>query len=163
MVMLNNYTIKGNVVEIEAFYKGEERYTVVIDADSFDEVDSINGHWSIAKQGSMMYVRGRLNNKQIWLHRFLMGKVPHDKLVDHKDKDTMNHRMSNLRVTTRRANAWNTDRLTKHGERCIQQTPSGKYRVRVGMGSKDIKHVGTFATMDEAITARDKFLFEMKL
>lgn len=161
--MLNTYSIEGNQLHLKCLYKSTETYTVIADMEDFDRINSIEGHWSVALQGSAKYLRARQDGRVIWLHLYLVGDVPEGKIVDHIDRDTMNHCRSNLRVASRRVNAWNTKTPTKTGERCIQIAPNGKFRVRIGIGSREIKQIGTYNTIEEAVIARDEFLIERNL
>jgi hypothetical protein len=57
--------------------------------------------WSISSQGYLV------NQKHGTFHRIIMN-CPENKLVDHKDRNTLNNRKRNLRITNKSINAQNS-------------------------------------------------------
>lgn len=100
------------------------------------------------------YKQGNLFNRRTKAHRLIWayenGDWPeHD--VDHINGVRDDNRIANLRAVTRLANLRNccvrSDNTS--GIVGVDQKPDGKWRARIG-----VKLVGTFATKDEAISAR---------
>lgn len=114
----------------------------------------VRGHkWHIQSKG---YVSGTINGHQVLLHRVLMGAGPDD-IVDHKDRDKLNCRRSNLRFVTAGQSARNTG-IRKHNRsgfkgvyRC---TTTGRWRAETRLNGKAIK-LGRFDTAEEAAAAYD--------
>jgi hypothetical protein len=81
--------------------------------------------------------------------------------LDHINGDVTDNRLCNLRISdpkrnqkNRKFNANNTS-----GESGITIEPNGKYRVRIRL-NKALNNLGTYSTMNEAISVRDKFYQE---
>jgi len=80
---------------------------------------------------------------------------PHQKpCVDHRDRDKLNNAVANLRWATRTENAWNA----KHGgsttgHKGVYLHSCGKFVARVSTAHKTAKHIGLFATKEEAAQA----------
>lgn len=105
------------------------------------------------------YIRSNVphNGYQIgvWLHHYIVGQPIDGSVVDHIDRDPSNNRRSNLRYATRSENALNSTRSDR--ARHIRVTYNNKYEVRITKDGQVI-HVGTFATEQEAVAARDEVL-----
>lgn len=83
-------------------------------------------------------------HRLIWLH--VRGEPVPD-MIDHKDRDTLNNRIENLRAATKRLNVANSGvrSSNKLGVKGVWRTKYGKFVAKAG-GS----YLGTFATADEA-------------
>ncbi len=77
-----------------------------------DDFDRLNLHkWSLKDNGRHCYVLRQLPlqgkiRPYVYLHRMAIN-APEDKLVDHKDGDTLNNQKSNLRLCDYRQNGAN--------------------------------------------------------
>lgn len=160
--ILNDYIIEGNISSIACFKQGtEELFYVTIDLSDFELVSSINGRWYV-KDGSSktMYAYATFKGKTSAMHNIIMDP-PTGMVTDHiQTEDGLNNVRSNLRVVTGRENAWNRSYSNPTNERCIQTAPNGRFRVRIGIGSKQVKQIGTYDTIEQAVQARDCFLIE---
>jgi hypothetical protein len=79
----------------------------IIDSIDFDKVNLIKGKWIIYENDQGRFkVGGRMNGRYYMIHRFLMD-APSDKVVDHINRNTLDNRRSNLRLTTQRKNSHN--------------------------------------------------------
>lgn len=74
---------------------------VIIDEDMY--YDIIKNIWHITKRG---YVYGRVNDKQIQLHRYVMN-YSGDNYIDHINGNKLDNRRINLRIVTPQQNAMN--------------------------------------------------------
>jgi DUF971 family protein len=76
-------------------------------------------------------------------------------LVDHKDGNRRNNRWDNLREATPTQNMVNSKtRVTnKLGVKGVRLHETGKYQVRLGIGNMRYKHIGLYATIEEARAA----------
>lgn len=86
----------------------------------------------------------------LWGH----GIDPSDNLVDHKDQDKTNNRLSNLRLGDYYSNAWNT---TAKG----WQKRGNRFRARIWAEGK-LLHLGTYATAEEAQAAYQAKAVELR-
>lgn len=71
--------------------------------------------------------------------------------VDHRDTDSLNNRWNNLRHATQQQNQFNR-RVYKNnalGVKGVSRTKSGKFCAKITICGKQ-KHLGTFATVEEA-------------
>lgn len=131
--------------------------TVTID---FEDLDKISGYsWTLKPDHNTFYVQAnkKVDGKwiKITLHRLLMD-FPKGLQVDHVDRDGLNNTKRNLRVCTNLENARNKKYSTGDIPN-IKKTKNGKYLVRVAVNGKRIS-VGTFDTLEKAITARDTYI-----
>lgn len=89
--------------------------------------------------------------------------IPDNEVVDHIDGNILNNHISNLRVVSQEINCRNRrkpNKTTKTGEVGIVKNKSS-YIVRLHLNG--IRHyVGSYATLDEAINARDQYDMQRK-
>ena len=89
--------------------------------------------------------------------------IPDDKVIDHIDGNNLNNHISNLRVVPPEINSRNRskpNKTTKTGELGITKSKNS-YMVRVRLNG--IRHyIGSYATLDEAIIARDQYDLQRK-
>ncbi len=161
--MENKFVIKGDIAEIECYFKGQP-YVFTVDAEDIPRLMLPSGrYWGVKlEKGQKPYAIHRQGRLITPMHDVII-EVPKGKVADHIDRDPTNNRKTNLRPATRRQNAWNSSIKSKTGHRCVQQIKNGKFVVRVGIGSYEVKQVGTYTTIEEAVQARDQFLYERNL
>jgi hypothetical protein len=94
------YSINSYTAAIGIHRKGKE-YLCFIDFEDLKRVRE--HHWNLS---SVKYPRARIDGKQIYLHNLLL---PLEKglEVDHINKDRLDNRKINLRMTTKAGNHWN--------------------------------------------------------
>ena len=100
--------------------------------------------WSINFEGHR-YLRSRL----AWY--FMTEQDPLDSVVDHKNRDSLDDRFVNLRLTNQSIDVANRVCKSKSGYKCISRRPQGNYMVIIKGRS-----YGTFNNIDEAIVKRDE-------
>lgn len=104
------------------------------------------------------YAAVTLFNKQVAAHRVAFS-IYHGRpiygVIDHKNGDRSDNRISNLRETTARGNATNRkiDSRNSVGVAGVTLRPSGKYEAYVSTGFVR-KYLGRFDTLAEAAEAR---------
>lgn len=105
-----------------------------------------------------LYVRISENGKvyNLSLHR-IAWSLFHNELIspemeiDHKNNNTADNSISNLRLATSSLNKENRRTYSKTGEKYIYLTPNGRFAVNFNR-----KTWGTFDTLPEAIAERNK-------
>ena len=105
-------------------WQQQKKYTVILDDDSTAKTMPM---W----MNGIGYVYMSTGKTKMPLGRFLLEI--HDKFeeADHVDKDKMNNKMNNLRVVTRRQNAWNRSKFKNNTTGMIGvHISKGRYRVR---------------------------------
>ena len=106
------------------------------------------------------YVRLKFFNKQYLISRlavlYMTGEMPAE--VDHVDRNPSNNQWTNLRVCTRSQNRCNRPKTVKNtsGFKGVHwDRLSKKWRAQIGLYGK-IKHLGRFATREEAAKAYER-------
>jgi len=107
-------------------------------------------------------VTPRVEGKQrlVQMHRQLLGLVHGDgKHVDHRNHDTLDNRRRNIRVVTVRENAENQRNQSVHGVGVYKRNNS-RCKPFCAQAEVDgrLRHLGRFATAEEAMDARKRFL-----
>lgn len=98
-----------------------------------------------------------------WMHRRVLGLKRSDRRpTDHINHDTLNNLPENLRVVTARENAENQLNQSKWGVGIYydQRYKTRPFRALATLDGK-LRHIGMFATAEEARTARKKWLKEI--
>jgi hypothetical protein len=127
---------KGDLKMIITTNSGEEWY---LDRKDLALLQGRTG-W-ITKQG---YVRTKLNNKAVFVHRILFPNLKKYEFIDHINQNKRDNRRSNLRIVTRTQNNHNHSRKGY----CWNKAHK-KYMVRI-QANKDRKFIGLFKTEEEA-------------
>jgi hypothetical protein len=119
---------------------GLGRFTKV-DDDKFYE---LNKHrWGVVRSKGECYVarKIRINGKHttVYMHRWLMGN-PKGKMVDHKNGDTIDNQVLNLRISTNSQNQMN--RGSSEGSRSkykgvLWNSQRGKYKTQIRVDGED--------------------------
>lgn len=79
-------------------------------------------------------------HRAIWVYHY--GDIPNGLWIDHKDRNTLNNRIGNLRLCTPTQNEYNKPRKGYRFE-------AGKWRAKIKVNGKQ-KHLGSFNSEDEA-------------
>lgn len=125
----------------------------VVDDDVYDKVCN-HGWCYIGKGGALATIRGR----QVSLHR-LITNAPSGLCVDHINGDPLDNRCANLRLCTRRQNAYN--RVGIHGREMYKGVTFKKHGNRRKRWSAQIRvhdrlrFLGYHLTPEEAALAYD--------
>lgn len=115
--------------------------------------------WWLHKAGHVYYARGYVNGKKEYMHRLILPNVA---LVDHRNRDGLDNRRENLRSATKSQNTLNSRRLKKNtldyiGVRYRKDLKRNKWVSEVCRDGQRY-YLGTFATAEDANTARVAFL-----
>lgn len=125
----------------------------IVDADDADLV--LRYRWNALFSCNHWYASGRVDGKQILLHRFLMNP-PRDMLVDHRNNDGLDCRRSNMRIATKAENQRNSpgQKRAKSGYRGVTQV--GR-RFTASITADRVSHyLGLFVTPEQAARAYDE-------
>lgn len=144
----NEIICKGKICEI-VLYTGKSNQKEI--ARTFIDKKFINKvkkyKWSVRSSG---YVYAHYNkNKNIQLHRLIIGKVSKGLVVDHKNENPLDNRIANLRVATHSQNHSNNSKIKGYHYDKLRN----KFYVSIKKESKSI-YIGRFDTESEAKQAR---------
>lgn len=131
-----------------------ESYHVIIDIDKKEEVSKYKVY--TRSHGGKQYAFISKNGKKIFLHRFLMGLEKEEysinKVVDHINGNSLDNRVSNLRICSHKENAQNCRTGSKVvGVGWLKYNK--KWTARIMVNYKGV-HLGNFDTYEEAVLAR---------
>jgi len=133
-------------------YKGKRPLSVTLDDADYENVTQYAWH-----RNYHGYVVGKINNKRVYLHRFLMD-YPQGQVVDHINGDKQDNRRCNLRICTARDNIRNA-KLSKNntsGRTGVSfRKDRNTYRAYI-MVDRTYIHLGHYKTIHEAIAARKR-------
>ena len=138
----NRYEFNDDSVKVYMYDKeGNEIGFTIIDLEDFEKIK--NHKIGMATGG---YARITVDGKRMFLHNYL---VDYD-MVDHINRNKLDNRKSNLRLTDKSKNAENIDRGLYVG---IIKVPSGNYQASITVNYESI-YLGSFNTKEEALFAR---------
>lgn len=132
---------------------------VLLDDEDYERIekDFKNLKWTITKNRNKFYVQKTVNDKHIYLHRYIMN-CPKDKYVDHINHNTLDNRKQNLRITNNADNLRNGEiRVNnKTGVKGVYfDNKRNKYVANIKVNYKGI-FLGRFDTLEEAAQVRKK-------
>ena len=153
---LNEFVLKDNYVEL--IITNNFKKTKITTLISKEDLLKIKvGNWCACYDKSInnYYIRGRINNKQVQLHRYITN-CPKNLVVDHINRNTLDNRRENLRCVTQSINSLNTKikSTNKSGYRLISWHKSNNKWVIQYKG----KYIACANTLEEAIKIRDNNL-----
>lgn len=125
----------------------------LVDNEDYDLVRHQN--WSLNGQGR---VQGWIDGKVVKLHRVLLGLTFGDpREGDHKNRNPLDNRRSNLRIATPYQNRTNVRARNKTGLRGVSWcSTTGRWRARVTLRGHD-HNLGRFDTPEEAAEVAAEF------
>ena len=131
---------------------------ILLDDEDFVRVSSDfnNLKWCVTKNHKGLYAQKRTSTGKVYLHRYIMNNP--NGIVDHINKNTLDNRKCNLRVTTNANNLRNgTLRInnTTGTTGVYYDAKRKRYAVTIKVNYKTI-HLGRYKTLDEAINVRKK-------
>ena len=121
--------------------------------------DSVGGRHECGPINSKKYyLRTRLNNKHVYVHRIIWvlvtGEQPEE--IDHIDGDGLNNKWKNLRSVSHSVNGKNQKKHknnTSGNSGVTFRKDSNKWRARIMVDDKSIS-LGTFTKKEDALSAR---------
>lgn len=153
------YYIKDDGAYIPLYNEQHEVYAeIIIDVEDIERVCNYKWH---SKTNDFNHVYGKVDGKMTMLHRFLLGVNDSNIIVDHVNRNPLDNRKCNLRITDSKGNARNQTKPKSNttGYKNISMR-NGKYRVTI---TKDYKRheLGMYNTLEEAIKVRDEWLIKL--
>lgn len=162
----NEYIIHKNYVEVKCFDKnGNYKASTKIDLEFLSEIKKHKIY--IRKSGVKEYAafsgieNEEGSGKKYFVHRYVMHlhnkKYNIDEVVDHINGDSLDNRLSNLRICTQKENSCNNrgTKLTKKIKGVNWLKVNKRWTARIMYNYKNI-HLGNYFTYAEAVLARIK-------
>jgi len=126
-------------------------HTVLIDTIYLDKIWN-DGKLYVFKNCNIYYcnlLNYNKDNKDVSLHR-LITNAPKGMVVDHKNRNGLDCRLTNLQIVTNQENCQNKIAKTPHGAKNVHWDKSiNKWRVSVHHNNKRIR-AGNFSDFNEA-------------
>jgi hypothetical protein len=148
----NEFIIEKDICKIRLFnQRGVFINNAIIDIEDYDRCK--NHKWGL--KGT--YVVTRIDNKQIKLHHFIIGKPPLGFVVDHLNRNTLDYIKINLRFATYSQNNQNkkgSNRSSKF-KGVSTYSPTNKWRAVITVNDKIIS-LGLYFNEISAAKAYDK-------
>lgn len=132
------------------------RVAIVDDCD-YEWLSQWKWHLQTSQRTNTVYASRRANSKTILMHRLILG-TPEDMQTDHKNKDGLDNRRTNLRFATMQQNAHNRNRYSHNSsgyKGVIYEKETKNWRARIRIQGK-LKNIGRFTTAKAAALAYDK-------
>jgi hypothetical protein len=141
-----------NPIEIDEHTYGiplTQNQMALIDKEDLDKVKSISWRAQFHKKRGVFYAVGSHG----LMHRFLINP-PKGMDTDHKDRNTLNNRKSNLRICTRTQNNMNRPMQKNNGTgyKGIAKNQCGNFFARIVVNKK-AKYLGTYKAPEKASQA----------
>jgi hypothetical protein len=136
------------------------KFTFIIDLEDLPRVRALHWRLIFSPAQRAVYARAHFSvpgNLSVALHELILsfGNDRTTRVIDHIDRDTLNNRKSNLRIVSKRVNAYNRHpNKSKRGvlPRGVYQTKNGKFVARYSDGKKTI-NLGTYLSLENAHAA----------
>jgi hypothetical protein len=126
---------------------------IVLAGGQVVQVDDADAEWLGRYRWSLTagYAATRIDGRIEYMHRMILGLRPGEKDEgDHRNRDRLDNRRSNLRVVTAAENRQNTSGRgdTPRGVTHLRKT-SGRYMARVKVRGREL-YLGCYSTVEEA-------------
>ena len=140
---------------VEGIMRSGKRF--LIDVEDYEKVKDYCWHIGTREGYIMARIRGS-KQQFILLHRLIMNPKPGEK-VDHINHDPFDNRKCNLRIVTHQQNMMNTSPSKSNKSGCPgvwyrKKGRSIKRWIAYINVDKKMKHLGDYATYDEAVAVR---------
>lgn len=133
----------------------------LVDQEDFDDVNRFL--WTAEGRGRHLYACRRIqrNYKQhlVKMHNYIMNP-PEGMVVDHKNRNSLDNRKSNLRVCTPQQNQWNTVKQSRMSKGFFFDKARGKYRATIRVNGI-YQNLGEFTSALDASKAYNEKAVEL--
>jgi len=133
----------------------------LVDDDRFEELNQYGWFAHYYRNTKSFYAQRHLptllgKRKIILMHRVIMN-APEGMLVDHKDRNTLNNQVHNLRICTNSQNASNSGKQSDNtsGYKGVTKPKWGGWRAAIKVNGKTI-YLKKWKTKEEAARAYDE-------
>lgn len=122
----------------------------IVDKDDFDRLNKYKWYYEDSGYACRRKTFGYYDNKKVYMHREILGDITDKNVVDHINRDGLDNRKLNLRIVTQSHNMFNTGlrRNNSSGYKGVSKS-GNRWRASIHIDGKS-KHLGTFATKEEA-------------
>lgn len=158
----NEFIMYENYAEIIVKSSKYGIIKTLIDIDDLDKCSKITWYYEYNKDS--FYIAGRLEGKRVKLHRFIMDIKDSSILIDHKNRDSLDNRKSNLRICDYQTNSFNRS-IRKDNTSGVAgvdyKKNNNKWRAKIKYNGVTI-HLGYFTNLNDAIINRriaEEYLF----
>lgn len=150
----NSYIINDNYTELIIKSNKYGVIKVKIDFEDIERCKDITWHYSNSRD--IPYICGKIKNKNIKLHRYLLDLYDNSLVVDHINRNTLDNRKCNLRIANYQENSFNrrvrSDNST--GFTGIDYNKRNKkWRAKIKYNNVNI-HLGYFRDINDALVNR---------
>lgn len=132
--------------------KKGDKYECLVDEDKWHHLTYVSS-WYCSNKG---YVKGKINKEDCFIHRYLYQTYKPNKDIsklklDHKNRNKLDNRISNLRPATSGQNSYNVETKNKWGYRGIRQN-GNKFCAKIRHEGNEY-YTSVFDTVEEAALA----------
>ena len=137
-------------------------FIALVDDEDFDRVSEYK--WRLNRDHNFpdyFNVKGTVERKEVFLHRFILQLQKTRLVVDHFDRNTLNNQKYNLRLVTQRDNLANSRRRNTDLEFIYVRKRTNKHTTSFSVESK-LENFTTlsFNSFEDALLVRDKLMVE---
>jgi hypothetical protein len=146
------------VLELSGKYGQQIGNQAIVDDDILNDLLKYN--WYCLKQRHKYYPVAYISGKTVLLHRYLLKITDSNIHIDHKNNNTLDARLQNLRIATRSQNLFNQIRINRYLYKGVYPTRSKKFDAKITQNKKTI-HLGAYNTAEQAAEIYDKKALEL--
>lgn len=159
----NSYRISEDYAELIIKSNKYGIIKVKIDIEEIERCKQITWHYSNSRD--IPYICGKIKNKNIKLHRYLLDLYDDSLVVDHINRNTLDNRKHNLRIADYQKNSFNKGIRSDNTSGIVGvdfNKIAKKWRAKIKYNNVDI-HLGYFKDINEALINRriaEEYLFK---